>query len=55
MKKKRIIAVALFILFTTLHHKKKINISIFNLKEIKIENNFLIQNKVIKKIINTNL
>ena len=51
MKKKTIIAVALFVLFTTVTPLQKINISIFNLKEIKVENNFLIQNKEIKKIL----
>ena len=51
MRKKTIIAVALFVLFTTVTPLQKINISNFNLKEIKVENNFLIQNQEIKKIL----
>ena len=41
MKKRIIIALALFGLFSTITFKQEIVISKFNLKEIKIENNFI--------------
>ena len=50
MNKKTVIAIALLILLSTIF-PKKINISKFNLKTIKIENNFLIKDSEIKKLL----
>tara|TARA_B100000902_G_C27091485_1_gene804046 strand:+ start:189 stop:845 length:657 start_codon:yes stop_codon:yes gene_type:complete len=59
MKKRLAIATLLFILFTTITLQKEIFITNFNLKEIEIENNFLLNDNDIKKslmpIYNTNL
>ena len=51
MKKQTIIVIILFILLTTITSKQKIVISKFNLKEIKIENNFLIKKSDIEKLL----
>ena len=51
MNKKTVIAIALLILLSTIFPAKKINISKFNLKTIKIENNFLIKDSEIKKLL----
>ena len=49
MKKRSIIAFILFILLTTITSKQEIIISKFNIKEIKIENNLLLQTEDIIK------
>jgi cell division septal protein FtsQ len=51
MKKRFIIAVALLIMLTTINSQQKIVISKFNLQEINIENNFLLEEKDIKKLL----
>ncbi len=51
MTKQTIIAVVLFILLTTITSKQKINTSKFDLKEIKIENNFLIKKDELRKLL----
>jgi len=59
MKKRKVIAVALFILLTTITSQQKLVISKFNLKEIDIENNLLLKDEDIKNLLvpfyNTNL
>ncbi len=59
MKKRSIIAFILFILLTTITSKQEIIISQFNIKEIKIENNSLLETediiKSLKPIYNKNL
>ena len=52
MKKQTVIAIALFILLTTITSKEKISISEFNLKKIKISNNQFIKEGEIKKLLN---
>ena len=49
MKNRKVIAVALFILLTTITSQQKLVISKFNLKEIDIENNLLLQSEDIIK------
>ena len=49
MRKKISISIVLLILLSTITFKQKIGISKFNLEEIKIVNNFLIEEKDIKK------
>ena len=49
MKKRLIIAFALLLLFSTYKSQKLIIIDRFNIKEIKIENNFILNKKNIKK------
>tara|TARA_B100001063_G_C16702754_1_gene523497 strand:- start:660 stop:1316 length:657 start_codon:yes stop_codon:yes gene_type:complete len=51
MKKRALIAIALLILLTTITSQQKIVISKFNLKKINIENNFLLKEKDIKKLL----
>ena len=51
MKKRTVIAIALLILLTTITSQQKIVISKFNLKKIDIENNFLLEDKDIKKLL----
>ena len=51
MKKRFIITVALLIMLTTINSQEKIVISKFNLQEINIENNFLLEEKDIKKLL----
>ena len=52
MKKKIVIAVALLILFSTITSQKKIRIfSKFNLQEIKIENNLILKEGDLKKLL----
>ena len=51
MKKRTIIAIALLILLTTINSKQKLVISKFNLKEIYIENNFLLKEEDLKNIL----
>ncbi len=51
MKKRIIIALALFGLFSTITFKQEIVISKFNLKEIKIENNFILKDEEIKNLL----
>ena len=59
MKNRKVIAVALFILLTTITSQQKLVISKFNLKEIDIENNLLLKDEDIKNLLvpfyNTNL
>ena len=52
MKKRAIVAITLLILLSTITLKKKINSSQFNIKEIQIENNFILKEKDIKEILN---
>ncbi len=49
MKKKRVIAILLFILLTTINPHQEISFNKFNLKKIEIENNSLLDEKEIKK------
>ena len=49
MKKRLIIAVALLVLLTTINTKQEIIISKFNIKEIRIDNNFILKEKELKK------
>ena len=51
MKKRTVIAIILFLLFTTITTEHRIVISKFNLKKIIIENNFLIKEGEIKKLL----
>ena len=51
MKKRVLISIALLILLTTITSQEKIIISKFNLKEINIENNFLLKEKEINEIL----
>ena len=51
MKNRTIFAVILLILLSTITIKDEINISKFDLKKINIENNFLIQEKEIRKLL----
>ena len=51
MKNRLVIAFLLFVLLTTITFQNKILISNFNLKEIKIDNNFLLQDEDIKKLL----
>ncbi len=51
MKKRAVIAIILLILFSTITSKKRIHISQFNLKEIQIENNFILKEKDIKNLL----
>lgn len=51
MKKQTVIAIALFILLTTITSKEKISISEFNLKKIEISNNQFIKEGEIKKLL----
>ena len=50
MKNKPIIGIALFILFTTFISQNKITINKFKIKEIKIENNSILENQELTKI-----
>jgi len=49
MKKRLVIALALLVLFSTYKPEKLILSSKFNIEEIKIENNFILNDKEIKK------
>ena len=49
MKKRLIIAFALLLLLSTYKTQKLFSIEIFNIKEIKIENNLILSKKTIKK------
>ena len=51
MKNRKVIAVALFILLTTITSQQKLVISKFNLKEIDIENNLLLKDEDIKNLL----
>ena len=51
MKRKTSIFIFIFILLTTFNPKNKIIISKFNLQEIKIENNFLLHEDDVKKML----
>ena len=51
MKKQTIIAIALFLLLTTITSQEKLEISKFNIQKIIIENNFLVKEKEIKKLL----
>ena len=51
MKKRSVIAIALLILFSTITTQKKIYISKFNLKKIQIENNFILKDTDLKKLL----
>ena len=47
MKKRLIIAVALLVLLTTINTKQEIIISKFNIKEIRIDNNFILKEVIL--------
>ena len=51
MKKRIVISVVVLIAFTTITSKQEIVISKFNLKKIEVENNFLLEEKDIKKLL----
>ena len=51
MKKKIVIGLSLFLLLTTITSQQKIIFSKFNLKEIILENNLLIKDEEIKKLL----
>jgi cell division protein FtsQ len=51
MKKKIVIAIALLILFSTITAQLKIKITKFNLKEIQIKNNLILNEKDIKELL----
>tara|TARA_B100000963_G_scaffold361804_1_gene399777 strand:- start:1991 stop:2647 length:657 start_codon:yes stop_codon:yes gene_type:complete len=51
MKKRTVIALVLFLLLTTINPQNKVSISKFNLKEVIIENNFLIKEKDINNLL----
>ena len=51
MKNRLIIAIALFITLSTVSSQQKIVFSKFKLKEINVENNFLIKEKEIKELL----
>ena len=51
MKKRLVVSFILFILLTTIYPLQKISISDFSLKEIEIENNFVLEDKEIKKLL----
>ena len=51
MKKRIVISVVVLIAFTTITSKQEIVISKFNLKKIEVENNFLLAEKDIKKLL----
>lgn len=53
MKKKRVIAILLFILLTTINPHQEISFNKFNLKKIEIENNSLLDEKEIKKLLDS--
>ncbi len=53
MKKRTIIAILLFLLLSTISYKHKIIIDKFNVKTIIIENNFLINEIELKKLLST--
>ena len=50
MKKRIVISVVVLIAFTTITSKQEIVISKFNLKKIEVENNFLLEKKILKII-----
>ena len=52
MKKKLVIALALFILLSTYKSPKSLLFTKINIKEIKIENNFILNDNEIKKELN---
>ncbi len=51
MKKRIVISLVLFLFLTTIISKKKLTISKFDIKEIRIENNSLVKEKEIKKLL----
>ena len=51
MRKRAVVAITLLILFSTITSKKKLHVSQFNLKEIQIENNFILKEKDIKELL----
>lgn len=51
MKKRTAIAIFLFVLLTTITSQQKIVISKFNLKTIDIENNFILKDKDVRKLL----
>lgn len=53
MKKELIIAITLFLLLTTITFKEKLSTSKFNVNEIIIENNILINDKDIKELLSS--
>lgn len=53
MKKELIIAITLFLLLTTITFKEKLSTSQFNVNEIIIENNILINDKDIKELLSS--
>ncbi len=53
MKNRKLVAAGLFILFSTITFQQKIIISKFNLKEIRIENNFLLKEKDIRILLSS--
>ena len=51
MKKRYIIAITLLVLLTTINTKQEITFTKFNLKEIKIENNSIVNESEIKQLL----
>lgn len=51
MKKKTLLAIVLFLLFSTVNSHQKIEVLNFKLKKIIVENNFLIKEKEIKNLL----
>ena len=51
MKKRTIIALTLFLLLTTISSQQKLVISKFSIKDVQVENNFLIKENDIKKLL----
>tara|TARA_B100001057_G_scaffold487520_1_gene570372 strand:- start:280 stop:936 length:657 start_codon:yes stop_codon:yes gene_type:complete len=51
MKKQIIIALALFTLLTTINFQQETSYSKFNLKKIDVENNYLVEDKDIKRLL----
>lgn len=51
MKRRTVIAIVLLLLLTTITSRQKIVISKFNLKKINIENNFLLKEKDLRKLL----
>ena len=52
MKKRIVISVALFLFLTTIISKQKLLISKFNIKVIRIENNSIVKEREIQKLLN---
>ncbi len=55
MKKQIIIALVLFILLTTINFQQETSFSKFNIKKIDLENNHLVEDKDIKRLLGSYL